>query len=135
MEQIKLNDYSDVDKLKGKVIDKVRCDLDNGYFYVTFDDDTYIALSVVIGDDLRHLKNEVLFHPSGRPCLYYAADAYGKVHFYPRTQHAIDLGIIDISQEEIDEIQLRENKRRNDDLYKRYLQLKEMFEKKGDEGK
>lgn len=127
--------------LKGKIVDKVgfidRGDADENIFAITFTDKTFIAIGAgnsewdgykdepclknffVINPKCYHsLDNQFHLNEDGNPVLY---NGFVKV--------LADLGIWDITAEDLQRVKEEKENKVREWEYKQYLRLKEKFEK------
>lgn len=128
------------DLLKGKVIDKVAFNNNSEYedqhqLIITFTDKTYIAIGLeydhdkdmYVLDDIPIMEPECV--NEGR--LDTHVNSEGKLVFDKNWQQLIDLGIYDVSIEEVEQKIAEHDKRQEEREYEQYLRLKAKFEKNG----
>lgn len=137
--QIFINDDTEYNRLKGKVVDKVAfCNDDNydcSYCLVLFTDKTYIAIGMEYNyDEDLILSNYYVSDPqcinSGNYDCHSHVDSNGNLHFYRWIQILKDFGIWEIDEQEAKEIIERQRKRDEDREYELYLKLKKKYENK-----
>lgn len=137
--QIFINDDTEHNALKGKVVDKVAfCNDDScdcSYCLVLFTDKTYIAIGMKYnGNDDFVLSNYYVSDPkcinNGNYDLHSHVDTNGNLHFDRWIQILKDFGIWEIDENEAKEIIERQRKCDEDREYKLYLKLKEKYENK-----
>lgn len=131
---------SDYDTLKGKVVEKIslandRNNYDMNELIITFTDKTYIAFKIentfVNGRETSSiLSNSWIFEPECWNMGNFEGHVYvsgGKLVFDPLIDNRIQLGLWKLTMDEAQEIIKRDNKRYEEQDYKRYLYLKEKF--------
>lgn len=141
--QIFVNQYcleQQHDLLKGKVVDKVafnnrsNCE-DQHQFIITFTDKTFVAIGLDYNedDDMYVLEDMYVSEPEcingGRLDTY--IDSEGKLRLDRNFQQLVDLGIYDVTIEEVAQRIKEHNKRQEEREYDQYLRLKAKFEKNG----
>lgn len=132
------------DEIKGKTVDKVvfrnRCsDIDEQYFIILFTDKTFTAVGLKYEDEWNASGERVLaeYYYVGEPKCYHMSevtfgflDDEGNLEFHQNVKDFIDLGLWNMTKEEVIE-RIKEIKTQKEDKeYKEYLRLKEKFENK-----
>lgn len=129
--------------LKGKIVDKVgfvnRGYADENIFAITFTDKTFIAISVGVSEWEESYKDEPALENfyTINPENYYSLDKYvyldsnNKPKIYDNcfVKVLVDLGIWNITPEELQAWKEKHERDEEDREYKNYLRLKEKFEK------
>lgn len=137
--QIFINDDTEYNALKGKMVDKVAfCNDDSydcSYCLVLFTDKTYIAIGMEYnGNDDFILSNYYVSDPKcingGNYVCHSHVDSNGNLRFDRWIQILKDFGIWEIDENEAKEIIERQRKRDEDREYELYLKLKEKYENK-----
>ena len=139
--QIYLGQKDDVNKLEGKVVDKVSIVQDKTYsdqneVLITFKDKTFIALSLDdrASDDCVDyhyvIENEYVCHPScyNNGKLDHTVNTDGTIRFFPKVQRRIDLGIWNVTEEEVQKLIAEYEKRSEQYEFQQYLRLKKKFD-------
>lgn len=132
------------DALKGKVVDKIgfvnRGYADENIFAITFTDKTFIAIGAGVSEWEEFYKDEPALENfyTINPNQYHSLDKYvyldndGKpvIHQGSFVKVLTDLGIWDVTAEELQAWKEKHEKDEEEREYKNYLRLKEKFEGK-----
>ena len=130
--------------LKGKVVDKIgfvnRGYADENIFAITFTDKTFIAIGAGVSEWDESYKDEPALENfyTINPKNYHSLDMYvhlnndGKPEIYGGSfvKVLVDLGIWNVTAEELQAWKEKHEKDEEDREYKNYLRLKEKFENK-----
>lgn len=131
---------TDIDVLKGKVVDKVALSDDRQYedqceLIITFKDKTYVAFDIYDiyngeeRDQVYNIGNSANIHPqcynSGE--LPHWIDSSGNLRFKPLVKNRIDCGLWIVTEEEVAELIKRNKEKCEEYEWQQYLRLKEKF--------
>lgn len=144
------NINNDYEVLKGKVVDKISLAVSNESYdmnelIITFTDKTYIAFGI---DDVSEgydeerktvLSNSFICHPSswnlGNFKNHIKVLSNGELKFDPLIENRIKLGLWNVTMEEQQKIIKEDEKRQEEQEFKRYLYLKNKFKDRENEFK
>ena len=124
--------------LSGKVIDSVAfCNKPDSeqHFILTFTDGTFISIGVDYNEDSSEYILENDWLPSCHPenvnsgHLDSWIDSSGKLRFSKWVQDLIDLGIWEVTEEEVQDLIEKDKKDKEEREYNEYLRLKAKYEK------
>lgn len=137
--QIAVNWLSNYDDLNDKVVDKIAFNNNTIYddqqqLIITFTDKTFIAIGIEYCDDGdKYILDDLYVSDPeciNNGCLDTHINKNGKLVFDKNFQQIIDLGIYDISIEEVEQRIAERKKKEEEREYTQYLRLKEKFENK-----
>lgn len=137
--QIGISFNTEEDTLKGKVVDKLAFCNDpesEQHFILTFTDGTFISIGLYYDENDRKYKLESDWIPSTTPenvnngKLDHWIDSNGNLRFYKWVKDLIDLGIWEVTENEVKELIEKHEKFKEELEYKEYLRLKDKYEKR-----
>ena len=141
LNQLNTHGVCNYDALKGKVIDKVafnnRGSYDEQSLTIVFTDKTFISVGLGYVDSERNddmelqnnwISDPICYNIGGDFSCHISADDKGKLHFDRWIQILIDLGLWEMTMEEVQSIIEQKTKEKEEHEYQEYLRLKKKFE-------